>query len=66
VNLSPPIYGACDFSAKIDLLAQFLALNLEVSANIEKGSSVTAPRPGNYPDAKKPGTQDCIRPMGVI
>ena len=43
--------------------AQLLALNLEVAANIEKGSPVTAPGvPNNYPDAKKLVTEDCIRP----
>jgi hypothetical protein len=40
-----------------------LALNLEVAANIGKGSPVTAPGvPKNYPDAKKLVTEDCIRP----
>jgi hypothetical protein len=57
----PRPYG---FSAKKDLLAQLLALNFEVAANIEKGSPVTAPGvPKNYPDAQKLVTEDCIRPV---
>jgi hypothetical protein len=40
-----------------------VALNLEVAANIEKDSPVTAPGvPKNYPDAKKLVTEDCIQP----
>jgi hypothetical protein len=35
--------AAYGFSAKQDLLAQLLALNFEVAANIEKSSPVTAP-----------------------
>ncbi len=51
------------FSAKKDLLAQLLALNQQVAANIEKGEPVTAPGvPKNYPDAKKLVTEDCIQP----
>jgi hypothetical protein len=57
------VLAAYGFSAKKDLLAQLLALNLEVAANIEKGSSVTVPGlPKNYPDAQKLVTEDCIRP----
>ena len=56
--------AASGFSAKKDLLAQLLALNLEVAANIEQGSPVTAPGvPKNYPDARKLVTEDCIRPI---
>ena len=38
------VLAAYGFSAKKDLLAQLLALNLEVAADIEKGSPVIAPR----------------------
>ncbi len=56
---SVPAYG---FSAKKDLLAQLLALNLEVAANIGRGSPVTATGvPRNYPDAKNLVTADCIK-----
>ena len=56
--------AAYGFSAKKDLLAQLLALNQQVAANIEQGSPVTAPGiPQNYPDAKKLVTEDCIKPL---
>ena len=55
---------AYGFSAKKDLLAQLLALNLEVGAKIEKGDPVTAPGvPENYTDAKRLVTEDCIKPV---
>ena len=55
--------AANGFSAKKDLLAQLLALNQEVAANIARGSPVTAPGvPKNYPDAKKLVREDCIKP----
>ena len=55
---------ACNCNPQNDLLAQLLTLNLEVAANTEQGSSVTAPGvPKNYPDAKKLVTEDCIRPQ---
>ncbi len=45
--------AAYGFSAKKDLLAQLLALNQRVAANVEQGEPVTAPGvPKNYPDAK--------------
>lgn len=56
----------CGFSRKMDLFAQLLALNLEVAANLAKGSPVTASGvPKNYPDTKKLVTADCIKPNGV-
>jgi hypothetical protein len=68
----PPPRGRCavlaayGFSAKKDLLAQLLALNLEVAAKIEKGSPVTAPGvPKIFPDPKKLVKEDRIRPAGV-
>ena len=61
--LDAAVLAAYGFSAKKDLLAQLLALNLEVFAKIERGESVTAPGvPKNFPDAKKLVTEDCIRP----
>jgi len=54
-------------SARKDLPAQHLALNLDVAAKIEKGSPVTAPGvPKNYPDAKKLVTEDCIQPAEAV
>ena len=62
----PDVLAAYGFSAKKDLLAQLLALNQEVAANIKNGSTVTAPGvPKNYPDAKHLVTGDCIRPAQV-
>ena len=63
-TLDADVLAACDFSAKKDLLAQLLALNQQVAANIEKGSPVTAPGvPKHYPQSKKLVTEDCIRPV---
>ena len=57
------VLTAYGFSAKKDLLAQLLALNRELAANIEKGQSVTAPGvPKTYPDTQKLVTEDCITP----
>jgi hypothetical protein len=62
--LDAAVLAAYGFSARKDLLAQLLDLNLEVAAKIEKGSPVTAPGvPKCYPDAKKLVTEDCIKPM---
>jgi hypothetical protein len=48
------------------LLAQLLALNLEVAAKIEQGEAVTAPGvPKHYPDARKLVTEDCIQPSSA-
>lgn len=63
--LDATVLAAYGFSAKKDLLAQLLALNLEVAAKIEQGSPVTAPGvPPNYHDPKKLVTEDCIWPAG--
>ncbi len=63
--LAAAVLAAYGFSAKKDLLAQLLALNLEVAARIERGEPVTAPGvPKNHPDPKKLVTEDCIRPAG--
>jgi hypothetical protein len=67
--LNPPamhaaVLAAYGFSAKKDLLAQLLALTLEVAAKIEQGIAVTAPGvPPSYPDPKKLVTEDCIKPV---
>ena len=59
------VLAAYGFSAKRDLLAQLLALNAQVAAQIEKGEPVTAPGvPKNYPDAMKLVPEDCDRPTG--
>ena len=61
-NLDAAILAACGFNAKKNLLAQLLALNPQVAANIENGSPVTAAGvPKSYPDANKLVTEDRIR-----
>jgi len=61
--LDAAVLAAYGFSGKKDLLAQLLALNLEVSATIEHGGGVTGPGvPKNHPDPGKLVTEDCIRP----
>jgi hypothetical protein len=42
-SLAAAVLTAYGFSAKKDLLAQLLALNQDVAANIEKRSPITAP-----------------------
>jgi hypothetical protein len=64
--LDSAVLAAYGFSARKDLLAQLLALNLEVAAKIEKGEPVTAPGiPKNYPNPQKLVTEDCIQPARV-
>jgi hypothetical protein len=59
----PAVLAAYGFSAKQDLLAQLLTLNLEIADKIEHGEPVTAPGiPKNYPAAKKLVTEDRIKP----
>jgi len=61
--LDTAVLAAYGFDAKKDLLAQLLALNLEVAAKIEAGEKVAAPGiPAGYPDAAKLVTADCIEP----
>jgi hypothetical protein len=60
--LDTAVLTAYGFNTKKDLLAQLLALNQQVAAQIENGESVTAPGvPKNYSDAKKLVTEDCIQ-----
>jgi hypothetical protein len=59
--LDDAVFAAYSFNSKKDLLAQILALNLEVADRIKKSEPVTAPGvPPNYPDAKALVTEDCI------
>ena len=54
--------AAYGFSSKNDLLAQLLALNVEVARQEEAGEPVTAPGiPPGYPDPARLVTEDCIR-----
>lgn len=61
--LDAAVLTAYGFDPKQDLLAQLLALNLEVAAKIEAAQSVTAPGiPAGYPETTKLVTADCIQP----
>ena len=60
--LDAAVLTAYDFSPKKDLLAQLLALNLEVARREQAGEPVTAPGiPPGYPDPARLVTEDCIR-----
>jgi SAM-dependent methyltransferase len=62
--LDAAVLAAYGFDAKKDLLAQLLALNLEVAAKIKAGQPVTAPGiPPGFPNAAKLVTTDCIQPQ---
>ncbi len=61
--LDEAVLEAYGFSAKRDLLAQLLDLNLAVARRIEKGEMVVAPGiPPSDPDPKSLVTDDCIQP----
>lgn len=61
--LDAAVLAAYGFSAKKDLLAQLLALNLDVARRIDTGQSVTAPGiPPGYPNPSRLVTEDCVRP----
>ena len=61
--LDAAVLAAYGFDAKADLLAQLLALNLEVAVKIDRGEPVTAPGlPPGFPEPEKLVTEDCIRP----
>ena len=60
--LDAAVLDAYGFSPKKDLLAQLLALNLEVAQRIDASQPVTAPGvPADYPDPSRLVTDDCIR-----
>ena len=60
-GLHAAVLDGYGFSPKKDLLAQLLALNLEVAQRIDAGQPVTAPGvPTAYPDPSRLVTDDCI------
>ena len=60
--LDAAVLEAYGFSAKKDLLAQLLELNLTVAAKIAAGDTVIAPGvPPNYPTPAELVSDDCIR-----
>jgi hypothetical protein len=61
--LDKAVLDAYGFSAKKDLLAQLLELNIKVAKRIENEEDVTAPGlPPSYPNPSELVTEDCIRP----
>ena len=61
--LDAGVRDAFGFDAGGDVLAQLLALNLQVAGRIESNQPVTAPGvPAGYPDRACLITDDCIRP----
>ena len=60
--LDAAVTAAYGFDPKADLLAQILALNLEVARRESEGQPVTAPGvPPGFPDLARLVTDDCIR-----
>ena len=60
--LDSAVLAAYGFPRKGDVLAQLLALNLEVSRREKAGEPATAPGiPSGYPDPSRLVTDDCIR-----
>jgi hypothetical protein len=60
--LDSAVLAAYGFSARKDLLAQLLELNLAVAARLDAGQPVTAPGvPPEYPDPTRLVTEDCVR-----
>jgi hypothetical protein len=54
------------FSAKKDLLAQLLELNLAVSQRLEKAEPVTPPGiPASFPRPETLISEDCIRQLAL-
>lgn len=61
--LDAAVLAAYGFAPKKDLLAQLLALNLEVAARLDRGEPVTAPGvPADYPAPSSLVSDDCICP----
>jgi hypothetical protein len=60
--LDAAVLAAYGFSAEKDLLAQLLALNLDVAARLDADQPVTAPGgPPCYPEPTRLVTDDCLR-----
>jgi hypothetical protein len=61
--LDAAVLAAYGFDPQADLLAQLLALNLDVAARISRNEPVTAPGlPPGFPDSQRLITPDCIQP----
>ena len=64
--LDAAVLAAYGFSAKKDLLAQLLELNLAVAQRLEKAEPVTPPGiPANFPTPDTLISEDCIRQLAL-
>ena len=64
--LDAAVLAAYGFSAKKDLLAQLLELNLSVAQRLEKAEPVTPPgNPATFPKPETLASADCIRPLAM-
>jgi hypothetical protein len=62
--LDTAVLAAYGFSAKKDLLAQLLELNLSVAQRLEQSEPVTPPGiPASFPNPEPLISDDCIRPL---
>ena len=65
--LDAAVLAAYGFSAKKDLLAQLLELNLAVAQHLEKTEAVTPPGiPATFPKPETLISDDCIRPLALV
>jgi hypothetical protein len=64
--LDAAVLTAYGFSARKDLLAQLLELNLAVAQRLEKAEPVTPPGiPANFPTPDTLISEDCIRQLAL-
>jgi hypothetical protein len=64
--LDAAVLAAYGFSAKKDLLAQLLELNLSVAQRLEQAEPVTPPGiPATFPNPETLLSDDCIRPLAL-
>ena len=64
--LDAAVLAAYGFSAKKDLLAQLLELNLSVAQRLDQTEPVTPPGiPANFPKPETLMSDDCIRPPAL-
>jgi hypothetical protein len=64
--LDAAVLAAYGFSAKKDLLAQLLELNLAVAQRLERAEPVTSPSiPATFPKPETFVSQACIRPPAL-
>jgi hypothetical protein len=65
--LDAAVLAAYGFTAKKDLLAQLLELNLAVAQRLEKAEPVTFPGiPATFPKPETLISDYCIRPLALV